>query len=400
MRPARTAVPPLPVSAQVAPALLAWFRAHRRPLPWRADRDPYRRWVAEVLLQQTRVAQATPYFERFTERFPTLEVLARASPEEVLKAWQGAGYYARARHLHEAARQVVRDRAGRLPTTVAEWEELPGVGPYMARALTSLLSGSPVVALEANGVRVAARWTREEGDTDSARVRRRLVEALERVLPAEAAGEFNEALMELGETTCRPVAPSCPECPVQFGCRAAHELSDPSVLPRRSRARPRPHVRAAVVVLEQDGRWLVQRRPRVGFLGGLWEFPGGKVERGESPRKAAVRELREETGVRAPPLRPVAVVRHAYSHFSVELHVFRGTLPAGRRPDLAEGRRWVTPATFARLPIPKATEKIVHGLGAGTASRGSGSRPGRTRPGPSAAGGRRPARPPARGRPA
>jgi A/G-specific adenine glycosylase len=375
-RPRPGPVPVVPTA--VTGALLEWYRTHRRPLPWRRDHDPYRLWVAEVLLQQTHVAQAAPYFERFVARFPTLDALARADLSEVLKVWQGAGYYARARNLHAAARVVQGSFAGALPSTVPELESLPGVGSYIARALASMAHDVPEVALEANGLRVAARWTREKGDVRSGPVRARLLHTLESLLPASRAGEFNEALMELGETVCLPVSPDCPDCPVRFGCRAGLELEDPGSIPyRRSRPR-RPHVEAAVVVLEHRGRWLVQRRPTEGLLGGLWEFPGGKVAAGETPADAARRELLEETGIRAPKLTPRGVVRHGYSHFSVTLHVFWASLP--RRPPV-DGLRWVTPDGLARLPLPKATEKIARMLdaGPGTASPDSGYRPGRMR---------------------
>lgn len=379
-------------------ALLAWFRLHRRPLPWRTDRDPYRVWVAEVLLQQTRVAQAIPYYERFLRAFPTVHALARASEGEVLKVWQGAGYYARARNLHASARLVVREGSGRFPTTVDGWEELPGVGPYIARAVASLVDGAPVVALEANGLRVAARWTREEGDIRTRAVRERVERVLANLLPSRAPGEFNEAVMELGETVCRPVAPSCPDCPVRFGCRALAELPDPGSIPVRRRPGRRPHVRAAVAVAEFGGRWLVQRRPPGGLLGGLWEFPGGKVESGERPIDAAAREFAEETGLSAPLLTPAGVVHHAYSHFTVTLHVFRGTVRGSRFPAVAAPRRWVTPAELARLPLPKATEKIVDRLPPpGTTSPDSGSRPGRTRNVSRGGAARRRARPRPRG---
>jgi A/G-specific adenine glycosylase len=361
----------------VTAALLDWFRTHRRLLAWRKHPDPYRTWVAEVLLQQTRVAQAEPYFERFVRRFPTVEALARATPAQVLKAWQGAGYYARARNLHAAARTIRTTFGGKVPRSVAELETLPGVGPYTARAIASLAFDARELALEANGLRVAARWTREEGDLRSGPVRARLRATLEALLPAEGAGRFNEALMELGETVCRPVAPACEGCPVRFGCRAGRELSDPGRLPRR-RGRARvPHVNAAVVVLAHAGRWLVQRRPSKGLLGGLWEFPGGKIEPGESPRTAARRELWEETGLRAPRLDAHGVVHHAYSHFTVTLHVFAGSL--AERPVGAPQRRWVTPAELARLPLPRATEKVVQLVQAvpGRASPDSGSHPGR-----------------------
>ncbi len=384
-------------SPRLATALLTWFRAHRRPLPWRGPKDPYRIWVAEVLLQQTRVAQAVPYFERFLRRFPTVRALAEASPSVVLKAWEGAGYYARARNLHAAARLLVRTNHGRVPRTVEALERMPGVGRYTARAVASLAFGVPVVALEANGLRVAARWTREEGDPREARVRERLESALAAALPRAAAGTFNEAVMELGETVCLPAVPRCDACPVAFGCRAYLELDDPASLPRRERSPPRPHVRGAVVVLEHRGRWLVQRRPPNGLLGGLWEFPGGKIEPGEEPKDAARRELREETQGSAGRLSPAGVVHHEYSHFTVELHVFRGTV-GSRRPTTGPTRRWVTRGQFERLPVPRATEKIVRLLrDGGRSSPGSGPHRGRTNASRRPSTRQHPTRPPPRG---
>ena len=340
-------------------SLVRWFRAHSRPLPWRADRDPYHIWVAEILLQQTRVAQARAYYERFLRAFPTVEALADAPLEEVLKVWQGAGYYARARHLHEAARLVVARHHGELPATVAELEGLPGIGPYVARAIASLAHDAPVVALEANGLRVAARWTRTEGDVRSPAVRRALEATLAGAMSLRSPGEFNEAVMELGETLCAPVSPRCDRCPVAAYCRAYRELDDPGALPVRSPAKPRPHVRAAVVALSDGSRWFVQRRAPTGLLGGLWEFPGGKIESGERPVEAAARELAEETGFRPGPLEFRGIVEHGYSHFTVELHVFEGALDRPPRRRLGPEQRWVTPSELRRLPLPKATEKVV-----------------------------------------
>jgi A/G-specific adenine glycosylase len=370
-------VPPVDVGS----ALVRWFERDHRPLPWRKDRDPYHVWVAEVMLQQTRVAQAIPYYARFIHAFPSVRALAAAPLERVLKVWEGAGYYARARHLHAAARILLQSRSGQLPRTVGELEQLPGVGPYIARSVAALAFGVRAVALEANGLRVSARWVREEGDVRAPRVRRELEAVLALAMDSVAPGVFNEALMELGETVCLPVNPRCAECPVRFACRASNELPDPSVLPRRRPSNRRPHVCAAVVALEDGrGRWLVQRRAPTGLLGGLWEFPGGAIETGESPLEAAVRELREETAGRARSLEPVGVVRHSYSHFTVDLHVFRGRA-VSPKPREGLGRRWVTPSQLRRLAIPKATEKamkLLRGPELGRASRDSGSRPGRT----------------------
>jgi A/G-specific adenine glycosylase len=312
-----------------------------------------------VLLQQTRVEQAAPYYERFIREFPSIRSLARATIGDVLKVWEGAGYYARAHHLHRAARELVARHGGVLPVDVAELEELPGIGPYVARAIASMAHGTPVVALEANGLRVAARWTREEGDLRTAVVRVRLANVLTAALPPGAAAEFNEAVMELGETVCRPVVPRCEVCPVRNFCRAYRETDDPGLLPRRPPSKRRPHVRAAVVVLREKGRWFVQRRAPSGLLAGLWEFPGGKVEANERPEDAAVRELFEETGLRGRGLRYRGVVRHGYSHFTVELHVFEGVPDPDRGGARPAGQRWVTTSELRRLPIPKATEKVV-----------------------------------------
>jgi A/G-specific adenine glycosylase len=367
--PVTTSAPSNRLPEALGPALVRWFRAHSRPLPWRTDRDPYHIWVAEVLLQQTRVEQARPYYERFLRAFPSVDALAAAPLEEVLKLWQGAGYYARARHLHSAARVVVDRYGGDLPTTVEALEGLPGIGPYVARAIASLAHETPVVALEANGLRVAARWTRTEGDVRQTAVRRALETRLADAMPERSPGEFNEAVMELGEVVCLPLTPHCEECPVARFCRAYRELDDPGTLPVRAPTRRRPHVRAAVVALTDGKRWFVQRRAPTGLLGGLWEFPGGKIEDGERPAAAAARELAEETGFRTGPLEFRGVVEHGYSHFTVELHVFEGSLDRPSRGILSPERRWVTPTELRRLPLPKATEKVVDLLERGPISR-------------------------------
>jgi A/G-specific adenine glycosylase len=344
---------------EIGHRLVSWFRTSARPLLWRRDRTPYRVWVAEVLLQQTRVEQALPYFERFVRQFPTVHELARAREGDVLKAWEGAGYYARARNLWKAAREIVNRWNGELPRDPRELLELPGFGPYIAAAVASMAFDAPVVALEANGIRVAARLTLERGDPKDRATRARLNEWLTRALPARQAGEFNEALMELGETICLPRRPRCPLCPIAESCRARQELPDPGSIPSVRSRSVRPHVFASVIALSHRGRWLVQRRPSRGLLGGLWELPGGKIEPGESPEVAVRRELREETGLTVGAVEPVGSVRHAYSHFTVTLHVFRATVPDRAGARASADRRWVTRPEFDRLPRPKATIRVA-----------------------------------------
>ena len=344
--------------------LLEWFDRHHRPLPWRRDRHPYHRWVAEVILQQTRVEQAVPLYERFVARFPDVRALARASEEEVLKAWEGAGYYARARRLRAAAATLVASGRVRWPASSSAWLELPGVGPYTARAIASQVLGEPVVALDANVGRVAARWTLELGPRGARGTGRRLQAYLETLRPDDRPGDFNEALMELGETLCRPALPKCPDCPVRSTCRAHRELADPSAVPGRAPRVRRPRVRASIAAVVRDGRWLVHRRPSSGLLGGLWELPGGKIEPGESAEDAVRREVFEETGLRLDDLARAGRVRHAYSHFSVELDVFRGRATGRLRPPGDGGSmRWVTPEEFERLARPTATVRAARLLG-------------------------------------
>ncbi|MHB8352740.1 MAG: A/G-specific adenine glycosylase [Thermoplasmata archaeon] len=339
-------------------ALLEWFAAEQRPWPWRRDRDPYRIWVAEVLLQQTRVDQVLGHYERFLTRFPDLPRLARAREQSVLKAWQGAGYYGRARALRRAAREVMAHHGGALPQSARELAELPGFGPYISAAVASLAFGERVPALEANGIRVITRWTRFEGDGRRGPGRRELARRLAAELPRKDPGRFQEAIMELGERICKPRAPLCGSCPVAAGCRARRELSRPDLIPAPATRRPRPEHRAAVVLLTYGGRLLAQRRPPGGLLVGLWELPGGHIEAGESPEDAARRELFEETGIAAGPLRPLGRVRHGYAHFRVELHLFTGAL--GRAPPPTRPhQRWLTPLELRRRPIPRATEKLL-----------------------------------------
>lgn len=346
------------VRSGIAPSLLDWFEDHARPLPWRSDRDPYRIWISEILLQQTRVRAALPYYLRFLDRFPTLQALARATPTDVLSVWAGAGYYARAWHLLEAARILVDESGGSFPTSVEALERLPGVGPYTARAIAALAFDVPVIALEANGRRIAARLLLERGDVHRPEIQRRLESALASWMPVDRPGKYLEALMELGETICTTRRPSCGQCPLQVRCRAFRELDAPDAIPVPRRPRRIPHHRAAVVALTRNGSLLLQLRQAPGLLHGLWELPGGHPEAGESMLRTARRELWEETGIRASRLRPMGIVQHSYSHFSVELHVFQGAAQ-GRGARRRRGLRWVPVRELESVPKPRATEKAI-----------------------------------------
>ncbi len=341
--------------------LPAWYHGAKRPLPWRDTRDPYAIWVSEIMLQQTRVDQALPYYLRFMEAFPTVESLADADLDAVLRAWEGLGYYARARNLHRAAR-VVRDRlAGEVPNSCSGLRALPGVGSYTAGAILSIAFGKPVAAVDANVNRVLARvFVQSDGNAI-----RQLAEAL---VPREAPGTFNQALMELGSAVCTPRAPGCSGCPLRQPCRA-RAMDAVDSFPARKRKQATPHYDVATaMIIDSSGRLLVQRRAEEGMLGGLWELPGGKRESGETLEAACSRELREELGVDVEVGERAQVIAHAYSHFRITLHVFRCRIRSGQ-PSSKRPLRWVAPCDLQELAFPRATRRVLDAWMQGTGRR-------------------------------
>jgi A/G-specific adenine glycosylase len=345
--------------AALREAILRWYTRSRRRLPWRDRPEPYAVWVAEVMLQQTQVATVVPYYERFLERFPTVEALAEASLDEVLKAWEGLGYYARARNLHRAAR-TLRDRCGgRLPRDPEALRRLPGIGEYIAAAIASIAFGRPVPVVDGNVVRWLSRLVALEDPVDRPPGRRRLKTLAEALLDRERPGDWNQASMELGALVCRPRDPRCGECPAARWC-LAHRRGEPTAYPKRSPRRPIPTVEVAVAVIRKEDRVLVTQRPPEGHLGGLWEFPGGRIEPGETPEEACRREVAEETGLEVAVRRPLARVRHAYSHFKVRLHIFECELLGGEvRLEGPVDYRWITREEAGEYAFPAADHRFL-----------------------------------------
>ena len=348
--------------------LLDWFACCARDLPWRRERTPYRAWVVEVMLQQTRAETVVPYYERFLARFPTVQALAEASLEEVLKAWEGLGYYARARHLHAAARQVVAAHDSQLPATFQGLIALPGMGRYIAGAVASIACGQDVAAVDGNARRVLCRAFAVREDVTRPGTQRALEALATGLLPPGRAGAFNEALMELGATVCTPRAPGCDHCPLRDLC-VAHAQGDAEALPVRGPRRRIPHYDVAAAVITRaggegaGGRLLVAQRKADDMLGGLWEFPGGKREEGETLAECLAREIREELGVEVQVGERVAVVKHAYTHFRMTLYAFLCCLVAGEPRCLdCAAFRWVTLAELDALPMSVADRKIAQSL--------------------------------------
>jgi len=340
-------------------SLVRWYRRNRRDLPWRRETTPYRVWISEIMLQQTQVATVVPYFERFVARFPDARSLAAADVADVLKAWEGLGYYSRARNLHRAAHVVARDCGGELPCSVEQLAGLPGFGPYTTAAVASIAFGLPFPVVDGNVLRVFSRFWAIAGDVRSTRIREcirtRLADA---IASQRSPSDFNQALMELGARVCRPRDPDCGGCPLAQECEALQRGLTRD-LPERQQRRRIPHLRVAVGVVWNNGRFLIARRGLDQMLGGLWEFPGGKRERGETLAETAVREVREEVGLDVRVVRRVCTVRHGYSHFTVTLTVFECEL----RCDPAQLRctrptAWITLAETDRYAFPGVNRKI------------------------------------------
>ena len=301
--------------------LLVWYVDHARDLPWREMSDPYAIWVSEIMLQQTRVTTVIPYFERWMERFPSLEILAESTQEEVLILWEGLGYYRRARALHRAARVVAEAYGGEIPRDAKTLQKLPGIGRYTAAALASIAFGQDEPALDGNIRRVLSRYFNVTDPIHTSVGENRLWSLVEEYLPQGEASAYNQALMDLGALICLPKNPTCSHCPLRCGCQAkALDLQEER--PVRKKKASIPHHTVTAAVIFQNGNVLLARRSQDGLLGGMWEFPGGKQESGESLSDCLAREIKEELGVAIQVGEMLGVFNHAYTHFRVTLHAF------------------------------------------------------------------------------
>jgi A/G-specific adenine glycosylase len=333
--------------------LLGWYDRARRDLPWRQTDDPYSIWVAEVMLVQTQVDTVIPYYERFIARFPDVRALATADLDQVLKLWEGLGYYARARNLHKAAQIVVNEHGGRLPSSAEELRALPGVGPYMAAAIGSIAFGQSALALDGNVRRVLSRLHDLPQPAPTALLERGgpLVE--------QRPGDVNQAIMDLGSTTCKPRAARCEECPLESLC-LARARGTVDERPGRRPAKKRPHYDIAVGVIWRDDEILIAKRMPEGLLGGLWEFPGGKPEPGESLEAAVVREVAEELDVEVEAREKIAAVDHAYSHFEITLHAYHCRYRTGTpKPLGCQEYAWVKAGELGDYAFPAANRRVL-----------------------------------------
>ncbi|MEI8243790.1 MAG: A/G-specific adenine glycosylase, partial [bacterium] len=339
--------------------LLQWYAGHHRDLPWRGHPDPYAVWVSEIMLQQTRVETARGYFVRFLKRFPAITDLAAAGTADVLKHWEGLGYYSRARNLQAAARHVTARLGGRLPCTAAALGELPGIGPYTAAAIASICFGERVPVVDGNVARVFSRYLGWRDDFRKLPSRRKLADWLQPHMARMARpGDFNQAMMELGALICLPRTPACRQCPLAATCHARETGTQAELPARRERTSILTRHAMAVVIRRHSRVLLVQRRAG-GLLGGFWELPGGEAARQPHVRAASAAACRQ-TGLSLSGLSACGVLTHTFSHFRLQLAIYRCRLAAGRiRGSSGVRMMWASPADLARLPVATAHRRAL-----------------------------------------
>lgn len=341
-------------------ALLSWFEMCRREMPWRQSKDAYSIWLSEIMLQQTRVDQAMPYYQRFKIAFPRLEDLAKADLHDVLMLWEGLGYYSRGRNMHKAAKKVHFELGGSFPSTYDELLTLPGIGPYTAAAISSIAFGEAKAVVDGNVIRVLSRFLGIQDDVRQASTQKQIQSYADTFLDPKRPGDFNQALMELGSLVCSPKKPSCDQCPWSVSCVANKSLEQERYPYKAPKAKT-PHYDIVVAVLRgKDDKILISRRKEDAMLGGLWEFPGGKSEEGETLEEALHREIREELGIEMEILRPFEPIRHVYSHFKITLHAYLCTPVSGVPKALQSDQiQWVDVAQLDDYPFPKANRRLT-----------------------------------------
>lgn len=343
-------------------ALLTWFKKYQRDLPWRGIDDPYQIWVSEVMLQQTQVKKVVAYYERFIERFPNVQQLAAASLQDVLKVWEGLGYYARARNLHKAAQFIMEELNGEIPKDYATFRKLPGVGDYSAAAVHSIAFNAPYAAVDGNIKRVLARLYLINAPTNEASSAKHFQQKTDDLLDQDEPGLFNQAMMELGATVCRPQSPTCLVCPVNQFCEAFHDARQDE-FPRRIKTAKVPEHHIAAGVIYKESEVLIVQRPLDGLLGGLWEFPNGQIGENEAAENACIRHITEVVNLSVTNVKYLTRVRHAFTHFKIIVDVFQCEYLSGEVTLSGPiDAKWVKLDALQDYPLPRATHKFLDKL--------------------------------------
>ncbi|NLI92806.1 MAG: A/G-specific adenine glycosylase [Peptococcaceae bacterium] len=332
--------------------LLAWYAENKRDLPWRKNPDPYSTWISEMMLQQTRVETVIPYYYRFLERFPTVSVLANADEEEVLTAWKGLGYYSRARNLHLAAKIVQEKYQCVFPNSYQALRLLPGIGDYSAGAILSIAFNQPFPAVDGNVLRVISRVICLEGDISEAAVKKKIRQIVSDLIPEGRAGEFTQALMELGAILCLPQNPLCADCPIRVYC-LADKNGRQDCIPVRRQSRPPANLDYWVAVVRKDNDILMQYREHTGLLGRMWGLPMAVKNPVVKPEK----EFADQLGLNLQKVKSLGNTKHVFTHQVWNMEAIE-LMPEESRNDLPQGFAWIPLGKIDQIPIPKAFQKI------------------------------------------
>jgi len=339
--------------------LLTWFKIHQREMPWRGIDDPYKIWVSEVMLQQTQVKKVVDYYLRFITRFPDIKQLASASLQDVLKVWEGLGYYARARNFHKAAKIVVDVYNGEIPSEYTEFRKLPGVGDYSAAAVLSIAFDAPYAAVDGNIKRVLARLFLMEAPINDSSSQKLFQQQADELLDHEKPSQYNQAMMELGATVCRPQSPTCLVCPVSMYC-CAFQTASQDEFPRSNKRSAIPEHHIVACVISKGTKVLLIQRPLDGLLGGLWEFPNGRPNEDEDVEAACVRHIADAVNLNVNNLTYLTRVRHAFTHFKIVVDVFNCQYQSGEL--ILNGpldAKWVELTSLKEYPLPRTTHRIL-----------------------------------------
>jgi len=341
--------------------LLAWYAQHKRDLPWRKSKNPYRVWISEVMLQQTQVETVKPYFLRFVKEFPNVKRLAAADEQQVLRLWEGLGYYRRARQLHAAAQQIVTEHQGRFPRDAETLQTLPGIGRYTAGAIASIAYDQRTPILEANTIRLFTRLIAYRNDPTKSAGQKILWQTAEEVLPRKEIAHFNQALMELGSLVCKPSAPICDSCPVAKLC-FAKQADIQTVLPISTKKTRFTDISEAAIVVRKNGQVLLRQCVEGERWAGLWDFPRFEVE-AEGPlfvRDELIAKVHQQTGIQIKPAALLTTIKHGVTRYRITLDCYETQWDSGRiRSTAKKPVRWCSPSSLAELPLSSTGRKIA-----------------------------------------
>lgn len=339
--------------------LLKWFDEEKREMPWRETRDPYKIWVSEIMLQQTQIITVIPYFERFIKVFPTVQDLAAAEEEKVLKCWEGLGYYSRARNLHRAAKQIVAEFDGRIPRDKDDLLSLPGIGSYTAGAVLSIAFGQVLPAVDGNVLRVLSRVFLISKPINVTKTKKEMEVLAGCLIPIERAGDFNQSLMELGALICTPKSPQCVCCPLQMCCRANQESCQLSLPVKEKKAPKRELQMVFGVIYNEKGEVLIEQRPSKGLLANLWQFPGGEWDRGTEAHEVLHKIIKEKYQMEIEVGEEEIALKHIFTHLVWKVTAFITCRAQGDSTVLSGTARWVKWQDLKDYPFPKVHQTII-----------------------------------------